>query len=160
MGITYDADLFKSESVGGANNGSITILYPVGDSFTYKLNTTAYQSSGIFQNLSPGDYVLTVKNLKGCTDTTQFTIYNYGPRYALVRQIIWGYCGPCHLNGGISGNKNFDDDASVINSWDRIKARAVDGIPSFMPEAPNSPLTNPDKQNIVDCVNAGHRMTD
>ena len=160
LGVNYTVDYFKTESVGGANNGSITILYPVGDTITYKLNTSNYQSSNIFSNLSPGNYVLTIKNQNSCTDTTQFMILNYGPKYALVRQITYGYCGPCHLDGGNSGGKNFDDDASVVNSWDRIKARAVDGIPTFMPEAPNSPLTNPDKQKILDWVNAGHRMTD
>jgi len=159
-GVDYVFDYFKTESVGGTNNGSITILYPVGDTFSYKINNGAYQTSNIFSNLSPGNYIITVKNQNGCTDTTQVSILNYGSRYALVRQIIWGYCGPCHLEGGNSGGKNFDDDASVVNSWDRIKARAVDGIPTYMPETPNSPLTNPDKQKIVDWVNAGHRITD
>jgi hypothetical protein len=46
----------------------------------------------------------------------------------------------------------------VVNSWDRIKIRAVDGNPSFMPQG--GELTGPDKQKIVDWVNAGHRITD
>ncbi len=160
LGVSYDLDYFKTESVGGANNGSITILFPVGDTFTYKINSGSYQSSNIFSNLAPGNYVITVKNQKGCTDTAQISILNYGPKYALVRQLTYGYCGPCHLDGSVNGGMNFDADASVVNNWDRIKARAVDGNPSFMPQAPNSPLTNPDKQKIVDWVNAGHRMTD
>ena len=160
LGLNYTVDYFKTESVGGSNNGSITILYPVGDTISYKLNNNSYQSSNIFSNLSPGDYVITLKNQNGCTDTAQITIFNYGPKYALVRQLTYGYCGPCHLEGGNSGAKNFDTDASVVNSWDRIKARAVDGIPTYMPEAPNSPLTNPDKQKIIDWVNAGHRQSD
>lgn len=160
LGVNYIFDFFKTESIGSSNNGSITILYPVGDTISYKLNNNSYQTSNIFSNLSPGNYVITAKNQKGCTDTAQITIYNYGPKYALVRQLTYGYCGPCHLDGGNSGGKNFDTDASVVNSWDRIKIRAVDGIPTFMPEAPNSPLTNPDKQKILDWVNAGHRMTD
>jgi hypothetical protein len=159
-GINYDVDYFKTESIGTSNTGSITIDYPVGDTISYKLNNGSYQTLRTFSNLAPGDYILTVKNHNGCTDTTHFTIFHYGPKYALVREIILGYCGPCHLNGAVSGGKNFDADASVVSSWDRIKARAVDGIPSFMPEAPNSPLTTPDKQKIVDWVNAGHRQTD
>ncbi len=159
-GVHYTFDYFKTESIGTSNNGSITINYPVGDTFTYKLDNGAYQSSRFFSNLAPGNYVLTVKNENGCTDTAQISILNYGPKYALVKQIIVGYCGPCHRYGGMDGGKNFDTDASIISSWDRIKARAVDGIPSFMPPAPNSPLTNPDKQKILDWVNAGHRQTD
>lgn len=160
LGINYTIDYFKTESVGSSNNGSIAVNYPIGDTITYKLNNGVYQASRNFSNLAPGNYILTVKNQKGCTDTTQITILNYGPKYALVKQVIVGYCGPCHYNGGISGGKNFDTDASIVSSWDRIKARAVDNNPSQMPEAPNAPLTTVDKQKITDWVNAGHRQSD
>jgi len=100
--------------------------------------------------------VVTIKNQHGCTDTTQITIINYGPKYAAVKQIVLGFCGPCHLNGAVNGGKNFDTDSSIISNWDRIKARAVDNIPSQMPQVPNSPLTTVDKQKITDWVNAGH----
>lgn len=166
LGVSYDIQYFKTESVGSANNGSITITSPVGDTISYQLNSAAFQSSPIFSNLAPGDYRIIVKNQKGCTDTTQVTVFNYGPKYAQVKQLIagtggiGGYCGPCHLNGAVNGGKNFDTDASIVASWDRIKARAVDGLPTFMPETPNSPLTIADRQKITDWVNAGHRQTD
>lgn len=150
----------KTESVGTLNNGTITIMEPRGDTITYKLNNGTYQASWYFSNVPPGNYVVTIKNDKGCTDTAQITILNYGPKYALVKQLILGYCGPCHLNSGNSGGKNFDTDASIISNWDRIKARAVDNTPTQMPELPNSPLTAPDKQKITDWVNAGHRQSD
>ncbi len=159
-GLNYNITSTKTEAVGTTNNGTVTILQPRGDTLTYKLNSGAYQASWYFTNLAPGNYVITIRNQNGCTDTTQFTIFNYGPKYAAVKQVILGYCGPCHLNGGISGSKNFDTDASIISSWDRIKARAVDANPSQMPEIPNSPLTMVDKQKITDWVNAGHRQTD
>ena len=94
------------------------------------------------------------------------TVFNYGPKYAQVKQLIagtggiGGYCDPFHVNGAVNGGKNFDTDASIVASWDRIKARAVDGLPTFMPEAPNSPLTMADRQKITEWVNAGHRQTD
>lgn len=159
-GVSYLVEYFKTESIGNANNGSITINAPVGDTITYKLGSGSYQASNVFTGLAPGNYVITVKNLKGCTDTAQISIFNYGPKYALVKQIILGYCGPCHLGGGMEGGKNFETDASIIANWDRIKARAVDNLPSQMPQAPNAPLTAPDKQKIVDWVNAGHRQSD
>lgn len=148
-----------TESIGTSNNGTISILSPRGDSISYKLGNGAYQSSWYFTNLAPGNYVVTIKNTKGCTDTAQITILNYGPKYALVKEIIVGYCGPCHRNGGISGGMNFDTDASIVASWDRIKARAVDNVPTQMPEAPNAPLTAVDKQKITDWVNAGHQVS-
>lgn len=158
-GVDYNIDYFKTEAVGTSNNGTIAVNYPVGDTITYKLNNGTYQASRNFTNLASGNYVLTVKNQNGCTDTAQITILNYGPKYALVKQLIVGYCGPCHYNGGNSGGKNFDTDASIVASWDRIKARAVDNVPSQMPEAPNAPLTTVDKQKITDWVNAGHQQS-
>lgn len=160
QGVTYDVEYFKSEAIGTQNNGSISITYPIGDTISYSLNNGSFQATATFSNLSPGNYVLTVKNQKGCTDTANITIFNYGPKYALVKQIVNGYCGPCHLNGAVSGGKNFDTDASIVSNWDRIKARAVDGNPSFMPETPNSPLTLVDRQKITDWVNAGHHQSD
>ena len=160
LGVSYTIDYFKTESVGTSNNGTLAINYPIGDTISYKLNNGTYQASRNFSNLAPGNYVLTVKNQNGCTDTAQITILNYGPKYALVKQLIVGYCGPCHYNGGNQGGKNFDLDASIVSSWDRIKARAVDNVPSQMPQAPNAPLTAIDKQKITDWVNAGHRQSD
>lgn len=159
-GINYTIQTTKTESVGTSNNGTLTVLEPRGDTISYKLNNGNYQTSWYFTNLAPGNYVVTIKNQNNCSDTAQITIVNYGPKYALVKEIIIGYCGPCHRNGGMDGGKNFDTDLNIINSWDRIKARAVDNIPSQMPAAPNSPLTNVDKQKITDWVNAGHRQSD
>ncbi len=160
QGVNYDVQYVKSEAISTLNNGSISISYPIGDTISYSLNNGSFQASATFSNLSPGNYILTVKNQKGCTDTTNIIILNYGPKYSLVKQIVNGYCGPCHLNTAVSGGKNFDTDLNIINSWDRIKARAVDGIPSFMPPTPNSPLTTVDKQKITDWVNAGHHQSD
>ena len=152
-GLNYAISYSKTESVGGANNGTLTVLEPRGDTISYSLNNGSFQASWYFTNLAPGNYVVTIKNQKGCTDTAQTTILNYGPNYARVKQLISGYCGPCHLNGGVSGGKNFDTDASIVASKDRIKIRAVDGNPTYMPE--NSQLTSVDKQKIVDWINAG-----
>lgn len=159
-GLNYSVTFTKTESVGGSNNGTFTVSAPRGDTLSYKLNNGSYQDSWYFTNLAPGNYVLTIKNQNNCTDTTQFTILNYGPRYALVKQIILGYCGPCHLNGGISGGMNYDTDAAIVAAWERIKIRAVDNLPTQMPEVPNAPLTSVDKQKITDWVNAGHRISD
>ena len=145
----------KTESIGTSNNGTITINQPRGDTMQYKLNSGTFQSSFYFTNLAPGNYIVTVKNQKGCTDTAQITILNYGPKFAAVKQLVLGYCGPCHLNGTVNGGMNFDTDASIVANKLRIKARAVDGIPTFMPEAPNSPLSTVDKQKITDWINAG-----
>ncbi len=151
----YNITFSKTESIGTLNNGTISIMQPQGDTMQYQLNNGAFQSSWYFTNVAPGNYIVTVKNQKGCTDTVHLTILNYGPKFAAVKQLVVGYCGPCHLGGTVNGGMNFDTDASIVANKTRIKVRAVDGIPTFMPEAPNAPLSTVDKQKITDWINAG-----
>ncbi len=148
----------KTHTIAGQQLGTITVTSPIGAEYLYSVNGTTFQASTNFFNLAAGNYVVTTKNTSGCSDTAQLTINGYGPKFYAVRTIVNGYCGPCHLNGGISGGKNWDDDNSIVNAWDRIKIRTVDGTPTYMPEG--GQLTAADKQKIVDWVNAGHRTTD
>lgn len=157
-GVQLDIVYATTPSIGSGNTGSITVFNPAGDSVRYKLDNGSFQPTALFTNLAPGNYVLTVQNNRGCLDTAQVTILNYGPKYAQVKQLVAGYCGPCHLNAGSSGNKNFDSDASIVSGWDRIKVRCVDGTPTFMPQG--GQLTTLDKQRITEWVNAGHRISD
>lgn len=157
-GVTIVTVASKTHTITGQQLGTITVTSPIGSEYTYSVNGTTFQPSTNFFNLAAGNYVVTTKNTAGCSDTAQLTINGYGPKFYAVRTIINGYCGPCHLNGTINGGKNFDDDNSIVNSWDRIKVRTVDGTPTYMPEG--GQLTAADKQKIVDWVNAGHRITD
>ena len=159
-GITITPVASVTHTTTGLTQGTITVTSPIGSGFLYSIGGSGFQASTNFFNLPAGNYTLTAKNANNCSGTKTLTINGYGAKFFAVRTIINGYCGPCHLNGTINGNKNFDADIDVVNAWDRIKIRAVDGNPSFMPIAPNSPLTAIDKQKIVDWVNAGHRITD
>jgi hypothetical protein len=156
-GVTVMVATTKFDAIAGQTNGSVTVTSPVGTGYTYSINSGAFQASANFNNLGAGTYTVTAKTDKGCTGNTQVTLNGYGPKYHAVKQLILGYCGPCHLNGAISGGRNYDTDANILAAWDRIKARAVDGIPSFMPQG--GTLTTIDKQKITDWVNAGHLTT-
>jgi uncharacterized membrane protein len=148
----------KTHTITGQQLGTITVTSPIGSEYTYSINGTSFQPSVNFFNLAAGNFIVTTKNTAGCSDTLNVTINGYGPKFYAVRTIVNGYCGPCHLNGTSNGGKNFDDDNSIVNSWDRIKVRTVDGTPTYMPEG--GQLTAADKQKILDWVNAGHRVTD
>ena len=160
LGVTISPVASLTHTITGQNLGTITVTSPIGSGYTYSITGVPYQPSTNFFGLAAGNYTISVKNAKNCVGTATVIIKGYGPKFYAVRTLINGYCGPCHLSGAISGGKNFDADTDVVNSWDRIKARAVDGNPSFMPQAPNAQLTAIDKQKIVDWVNAGHRITD
>ena len=147
-----------THTITGQSLGTITVTSPIGSGYLYSIGGNSFQGSTNFFNLAAGNYSLTAKNANNCTGTVALTINGYGPKYFAVRTIINGYCGPCHLNGAVSGGKNFDSDNNIVSSWDRIKIRTVDGTPTYMPEG--GQLTAVDKQKIVDWVNAGHRITD
>jgi hypothetical protein len=147
----------KAHTITGQSLGTITVTSPIGSGLTYSIGG-AFQGSVNFFNLAAGNYTVTAKNADGCSGTVAVTINGYGPKFYAVRTIVNGYCGPCHLNGSVTGGKNFDADNDIVNSWDRIKIRTVDGTPTYMPEG--GQLTAQDKQKIVDWVNAGHRITD
>lgn len=147
----------KAHTITGQSLGTITVTSPIGSGLTYSVGG-AFQGSVNFFNLAAGNYTVTAKNADGCSGTVAVTINGYGAKFYAVRTIVNGYCGPCHLNGSVSGGKNWDADNDIVNSWDRIKIRTVDGNPSYMPQ--NGQLTAQDKQKIVDWVNAGHRVTD
>jgi uncharacterized membrane protein len=160
LGVVITPVANLTHTITGQSLGTITVTSPIGSGYTYSITGLPYQASVNFFGLAAGNYTISVKNAKNCVGTASVTINGYGPKFYAVRTIVNGYCGPCHLSGAINGGKNFDADTDVVNSWDRIKARAVDGIPSYMPAAPNAQLTAIDKQKIVDWVNAGHRITD
>jgi hypothetical protein len=146
----------KFDAITGQTNGSITVTSPVGTGYTYSINNGAFQASTNFSNLAAGVYTLKAKTNLGCEGTASTTLNSYGPKYHAVKQLVLGYCGPCHLNGGNSGAVNFDTDATIVAKWDRIKARAVDNLPTVMPQS--GPITTIDKQKITDWVNAGHTI--
>ena len=50
-------------------------------------------------------------------------------------------------------------DASIIVSWNRIIARAVDNTPSQKPATPNAQLTKLPHQKITDWVNTGYKQS-
>lgn len=157
LGVTITPVAGKTHTITGQSLGTITVTSPIGSGYLYSIGGAAQASTNFF-NLAAGNYTLTVKNADSCKGTVAVTINGYGAKFYAVRTIVNGYCGPCHLNGSINGSKNFDADIDIVNSWDRIKIRTVDGTPTYMPQG--GQLTVIDKQKIVDWVNAGHRITD
>jgi hypothetical protein len=157
-GVTITPLADKTFTITGQSLGTVTVTSPIGSGFLYSIDGTAFQASTNFFNLATGSYIVTVKNAINCVgNSLPLTIIGYGAKYYEVKKIITGYCGPCHLNGTVSGGQNFDTDNAIVAAWARIKARAADGVPSFMPQG--GQLTALDKQKIVDWVNAGHLTT-
>lgn len=154
----------------GSNNGSISVTASGGSSFTFSLNGGAFQSSGLFSNLAAGAYTVSAKNNNGCTGSAQFTVNvnstsacsgTAGPLFIAVRNVMLTNCAVagCHISPNPQNGMDFSDDCEIIAQKNRIKIRAVDGSPTFMPPPPKSPLSAADKKKITDWIAAGGLFT-
>ena len=54
--------------------GSITVTSPVGSGLKYSIDGVNFNSSTLIDNLTNNNYTVTVKDLKNCTNTSQYTI--------------------------------------------------------------------------------------
>jgi SprB repeat len=82
------------------NDGSIVATGSAGTApYTYSINGTVYQSSGTFSGLAAGFYTVTIKDDRGCTNTTGITVGNIGaPTFTTTT--ISAKCG--NANGTIT----------------------------------------------------------
>jgi hypothetical protein len=80
-----------------SNNGSITATGSGGTPpYTYNINGGAYFASGVFNNLAPGVYAVTVKDASGCT--TGVNINLPIPSIPAVTAVVQP--ASCNLNNG------------------------------------------------------------
>ncbi len=162
--LTISAATTAHDKCSIAGTGTITITATGGTGFTYNLNGGAFQASNVFTGLSPNTYSISAKDIDGCIKTGSATV-NEAPagfNFSAVRAVLQANCAlsGCHSGSSPTGGLNFTLDCTIVGSWDRIKARAVDGNPSFMPPPPNPQLSAADKQKILNWIAAGHRYTD
>ena len=73
-GITVAVTATVTNATGAQSNGSIAAAATGGSGFTFKLGSGAFQSSGTFNNLAPGNYTITAKNSNGCEGSASFTV--------------------------------------------------------------------------------------
>jgi hypothetical protein len=170
--IPYDACIGKtlgisaattaSDKCAGTGTGSITITAIGGTGFTYQLGTGAFQASNIFNNVAVNTFAIAVKDADGCvkSGSTSVAALPAGSLFTAVKSVLQTSCAlsNCHSGSSPTGGLNFTEDCTIVGSWERIKARAVDA-PTSMPPAPNPQLSATDKQKILDWITAGHNHT-
>jgi gliding motility-associated-like protein len=65
------AGILENDPACGETTGSITVTSPIGGGVTYSIDGgVTYQASTVFDDLAPGNYVITVKNNAGCLSAT------------------------------------------------------------------------------------------
>lgn len=143
-----------------ANTAIVTISASGGTApYTHSINGINFQSSTVFNNVATGNYTVTAKDANGCTGSAVVAVLNQaaGPQFTTVRQLIQANCESCHNNTVANGGMNLSTDCSIVNNKDRIKARAVDGNPTPMPQGGLLPAN--ERQKITDWINGGGKVT-
>lgn len=140
--------------------GTIVIHSPIGPGYRYSIGSQPFRSSPSFQSLLPGAYNLIVKTSEGCVDSIRVSIMqaSQGPLFTVAKDVFVSYCFPCHTGSNPQAGHDWGRNCDILNKWDRIKARAVEGNPASMPPAGLIPQAERDK--IMNWINAGHRITD
>ena len=72
-------------------NGSITVTSPTGEGLLYSLDDGVFQGEEVFQNLTTGNYTVTVKNGHGCTAQKGVTISTIGSNLSVTASAV----SPC-----------------------------------------------------------------
>ncbi len=154
--ITFTSNITQADKCRN-NNGAITVSAVGSTGFTYNVNGGAFSSNNNFNSLATGTYLITAKDVNGCTATSSLNVTQApaGTKFAAVKAMMATNCATpgCHSGASPQNGLNFNDDCTIVAQSARIKARAVDGIGGFMPAA--GQLSAADKQKITDWINAG-----
>lgn len=144
-----------------ANVGRITAAATGGTgTYTYSINGTNFQASNVFNNLANGNYTVTAKDANGCTGTSAAAVISdlpAGPLFSAVKTLVQNNCVTCHNAAVQNGGMNWTIDCNIVQFKDRIQARAVNGVPSPMPEGGLLPAA--ERQKITDWINAGGKYS-
>jgi hypothetical protein len=140
--------------------GIITISSPLGAHIQYRSGNSTFQSSPVFGPLLPGNYTIIAKEENGCIHRSDIIVLPITPGslFNVVKTVLADNCITCHGGSNPQAGIDFARNCDIINNWDRIKARAVDGIPTPMPQGGLLPVN--ERIKIMNWVNAGHRFTD
>ena len=68
-GVNINLSETHTSPASGQSNGSITVTASPAGTYTYSINSGAFQSSNVFSGLSAGTYIISAKNANGCSST-------------------------------------------------------------------------------------------
>lgn len=150
-GVTSDT----ASAAPCVGEGRIRITNPLGSGYQYSINGGPFQSLPDFIGLRPQSYTIRVKDSKACITTQTVVVPEStpGPLFTAVKNLLAVHCTGCHSGNNPQAGVNLASNCDILQYWDRIKARAVDGIPSPMPQGGLLPQS--DRNIIVRWINAG-----
>jgi len=118
----------KIDVACGNSTGSITVAGTGGNgTLQYNINGGGFQNSGIFSGLAPGTYLLSVKDVTGCTNTLSVLINSQVSYDTSIKLILKNNCAisGCHVQGGqfpnLTDYANVKMEATIIKEFTTSK---------------------------------------
>jgi hypothetical protein len=137
-------------------SGTIQITEPIGANYQYKIDSYPFQNQPIFSNVKVGNHVLVLKDQNGCETFKKVIVDTIvvNNTFNQVRQILANRCSSCHSGNNPHAGLDFTNVCDILNHWQRIEARAVQGIPTPMPQAGFIPQA--ERNIIIEWIINGH----
>jgi len=137
-------------------SGSIQVTEPLGAEYQYRMDNQPFQNQPIFLNVKVGSHSLVLKDGSGCEAVREVNLDTIaqGITFKQVRQILTNRCASCHSGNNPHGGLDFTSVCDILNHWQRIDARALQGIPSPMPQA--GLIRQEERSKILEWIKAGH----
>lgn len=121
----------------GGSSGSISVSATGSTALNYRINSGAFGPASTFNNLTPGNYTITVTDANSCTISTTARVLSGVSYVNDVRPILQSSCGlnnsGCHSSSAGSDLNNYN---SLRLRAGQIKTRISlpEGNPSLMPK--------------------------
>lgn len=138
----------------GTSEGIISMTASGGEGpYTYSLDGENFRTENEFNQLEPGQYMVTVKDANGCSTEVTALISSGISFNARISDIISTNCAVtgCHVTG--TGQTNFGVKANILNNANSIGSRTTSG--NMPPAGSGRSLTDVQIADIACWVNDG-----
>jgi hypothetical protein len=140
--------------------GKIKVVMPLDVNFMYKLDQGNFQTETIFEKLSVGKHTLYIKDNHGCETSKEIRVdtITKGNKFTEIATILKTNCSMCHSGLNPHAGIDFTRICDILNHWNRIQARAVEGNPTPMP--PTGLVSLEERNKILIWINNKHKYED
>ncbi|KOY87695.1 hypothetical protein AD998_17565 [bacterium 336/3] len=137
--------------------GSATIISPIKPDFLYKIDDNDFQTSTYFTNLKTGKHKIYIKENDGCETIKEFNIdtLQMGIKFREVANILRIRCSSCHSGINPQAGLDFTNSCDILNNWNRIEARAIQGVPTSMP--PSGLVSLEERMKLIEWIKSNHK---
>ncbi|MEC3874713.1 hypothetical protein [Chryseobacterium salviniae] len=138
------------------STGTIKITAPADAGYRYKLDQGDFQANTVFENISVGKHMVSIKDNNGCEASKEVEVdtITKGSKFTEVATVLKSRCSACHSGVNPQAGIDFTRICDILSHWNRIQARAVEGNPSPMPPTGFIPIE--ERNKILLWINSGH----